>query len=67
MTTAEENRRRMPTVAAFVDEVRKYWPDAKVVYAREGDYEVGKKTEPKGIICGDQWFVDPPRSRGSRK
>lgn len=67
MTTAEENRRRMPTVAAFVDEVRQFWPDAKVVYASENGYTVGKKREPKGIICGEQWYVVPPRSRGSRK
>jgi hypothetical protein len=29
--SAEENRRRFPEVAAFVDECRKFWPDAQVV------------------------------------
>lgn len=29
---AEANRRRYPEAAAAVDHVRKYWPDAKVVY-----------------------------------
>ena len=30
--SAEENRRRFPEVAAFVDAVRKHWPDAQVTY-----------------------------------
>ena len=53
MTTAEDNRKRMPGVAAIVDEVRKYFPGAKVIYAREGDIEVGKRPERTGIIPSD--------------
>lgn len=30
--SAEENRRRFPEVAAFVDAVRKIWPEAQVTY-----------------------------------
>lgn len=67
MTAREDNRRNMPIVAAFVDEVRKFWPDAKVIYASENGITLGKKPAETGIICGDQWFIDPPRSRGSRK
>lgn len=68
MTTAEDNRRKMPTVAAFVDEVRKFWPDAKVVYASENGITLGKKPDlSSSIICGAQWFIEQPRSRGSRK
>lgn len=26
----EENRRKYPEIAAFVDEVRRLWPDAKI-------------------------------------
>ena len=30
--SSEENRRRFPEVAAFVDRVREFWPGASVVY-----------------------------------
>lgn len=30
--SAEENRRRFPEVAAFVDAARRFWPDAQVTY-----------------------------------
>ena len=33
--TAEENRRRFPEVAAALDAVRKYFPDAQVIYMGE--------------------------------
>lgn len=62
MTTAEENRRRMPKVAEFVDEVRKYFPGAKVIYAREGDIEVGKRPERTGIIASEYWTTEETRS-----
>lgn len=40
----KRNRERMPEVTRFVDEVRRlFGDDVKVLYAREGDYEVGKK------------------------
>lgn len=66
--TAEDNRRKMPTVAAFVDEVREFWPDARVIYASENGITLGKKPDlSSSIIAGDAWYVDKPRSRGSRK
>lgn len=45
----EDNRRKMPTVAAFVDAVRAEFGDCKVVYAKENGIELGKKPE-RGII-----------------
>lgn len=45
----EENRSKMPTVAAFVDAVRAEFGDCKVVYAKENGIELGKKPE-RGII-----------------
>jgi len=67
MTTREENRNKMPLVAAFVDEVRKYFPGAKVVYAREGDIEVGKRSERTGIIASEYWGTEETSSRRSGK
>lgn len=40
---AAENRARMPQIAAWVDEVKAVFPDAKVTYAKEGKYEFGEK------------------------
>ncbi len=33
----------MPQVSKFIDEVRAVFGEVKVLYAREGDYEVGKR------------------------
>ena len=63
--TAEDNRRQMPTVAAFVDEVRKFWPDAKVIYASENGITRGKKPTETGIIASAAWYTEQPRSRRS--
>jgi hypothetical protein len=34
-SSAEENRRRFPEVAAALDHVRKYFPEAQVIYMGE--------------------------------
>lgn len=39
----KKNRERMPEVTAFVDEVRAVFGEVKILYAREGDYEVGSR------------------------
>lgn len=39
----KQNRERMPEVTAFVDKVRAVFGEVKVLYAREGDCEVGKR------------------------
>lgn len=46
--TANRNRELMPNVAALVDEVREFFPNARVVYAEdlETGQSVGKKPEP---------------------
>lgn len=49
MSQADDNRRKMPTVAAFVDEVRAVFGDCKVVYAKENGIELGRRPE-RGII-----------------
>jgi hypothetical protein len=41
---ARRNREQMPTVAAWIDDIRKEFPNAKVVYAEENGHTVGRKT-----------------------
>lgn len=40
---AADNRARMPQVAAWVDEVKAVFQDAKVTFAKEGKYEFGER------------------------
>lgn len=40
-----DNRAAMPLVAAMVDEIRATCPDAKVLWVKEGDRELGKRPE----------------------
>jgi hypothetical protein len=46
------NRQAMPTVTAFVDELRKHFPDAKVTYATEGERSFGRPG-PRGVRASD--------------
>jgi hypothetical protein len=39
----DSNRSRFPTVAAFVDELRAQGFEPKVLWAREGNHEVGQR------------------------
>ena len=41
---AQRNRERMPGVAAIVDELSAAFGSVKVLWAKEGDIEVGKQT-----------------------
>ena len=43
MTEAEKNRQQFPTIAKILDQVREFFPEAKVTYAREGENEKGRK------------------------
>ncbi len=60
---AEDNRRRMPTVAGWVDQYRKVFGDeVKVVYACEGGVTVGQPS-PAGVVpCVPAPYV--PYARG---
>ena len=47
---ADDNRRKMPTVAGWVDQYRKVFGDeVKVVYACEGGVTVGQPS-PAGVV-----------------
>ena len=45
MSSAEENRRRMPTITRLIDSFRKEFPDVRVTYASENGITRGVKTE----------------------
>ena len=49
MTEAEKNRQQFPTIARILDQVREFFPEAKVTYAREGVNEKGKKEKYDGV------------------
>ena len=61
---ADDNRRKMPTVAGWVDQVRAVFVDAQVVFASEGGITFGKPS-PAGVQPGGTAaFVQ--RGRGRR-
>lgn len=41
----DENRKRMPTVAKVYDQFKEAFGTVKVIYAKEGNYEIGEKHE----------------------
>lgn len=43
MSRAEQNRAAMPLAAAMIDEIRVTCPDAKVLWVKEGERELGKR------------------------
>lgn len=45
MTEQEKNRAQFPTVAQVLDQFRKQFESAKVVYAKEGEHEKGRRPE----------------------
>lgn len=60
---AEENRRAMPTVAGWVDQVRAVFVDAQVVFASEGGITFGQPS-PAGVQPGGTAaFVQRGRGR----
>jgi hypothetical protein len=55
--SSSENRARFPTVAAFIDELRAQGLSPKVMWAREGDHEVGQRPKYAEVF-------DVPRGYG---
>jgi len=50
MTKATNNRRLMPLTAQAVDWIRSEFPGVKVLYAREGDYVMGKDIDRSKLV-----------------
>ena len=48
MSSAEENRIRMPTITRLVDSFRKEFPEVRVTYASENGIVKGSKS-PDGV------------------
>lgn len=52
--TREANRAAMPLVTEMVDMIRASYPDAKVLWVKEGDREMGKRPE----LAPDEFEID---------
>lgn len=49
--SASDNRNRMPNVAKMVDAIRAvFGDDVKVLYAKEGDYELGRPIDRSKLV-----------------
>ena len=46
-STSEQNQAKAPICAAFVEEMREVFGEVKVLYVREGDFELGERHEDK--------------------
>ena len=61
----QNNRARMPTVAAWVDELRESLGEElsagmRVIYAKEGEESIGVPDEHVGVVPVIDWMrVDP--------
>lgn len=54
---AEANRRSMPTVTAWLDEVRQTFPDARIRFAQEAGHTVGTALGSRGVSA-DKMALD---------
>lgn len=64
--TAEDNRRRMPNCARIIDEVRAiFGQDCKVLWAKEGDIEVGTPIDRSKLVTPNVWIE--PEKPGKRR
>ena len=43
------NREKMPSTASMLDELRTEFGDARLIYAAEGDYEVGTEVQTRAV------------------
>lgn len=67
MSTAEDNRKRMPWVASIVDECRKHFGEGvKVIYAKENGIEVGKLPDPSKYVVPNVW-IEPEKPTKRRR
>lgn len=44
------NRERFPQMSKFVDEMRQYFGEVKVLYVKEGDQEAGTPSSDEGWV-----------------
>ena len=52
----QRNREAMPQTAAIVDEFRRvFGPGVRVLWAREGELEVGKRAEAQRSMSAAEW------------
>lgn len=66
--TAEDNRKRMPNVAKVIDEVRAVFGDGcKVLWAREGGYELGTPIDPSKLVVPNVWIEPEDKKLNKRR
>lgn len=72
--TADEIRKTFPTAIAFADHVRSlFGPDVTLLYIKEGDREMGRFIESRGVSLADMVLseVEPeqetPKPKPHRK
>lgn len=66
--TAKDNRARMPNVARMIDEIRAvFGQDCKVLWAREGGYELGTPIDPSKLVVPNVWVEPEPKPKGKRR
>jgi len=61
---AEANRRAMPQVSAWLDDLRQTFPNAMVKYAREGGRTAGRKREFYEVAA-NQIVLKPSTTKGT--
>jgi hypothetical protein len=59
----KKNRRLMPHTAAMIDWLRSEFPDIKVLYAKEGDYVMGKDLDRSKLVTPCIQIGIPPKER----
>ena len=62
----KKNRRLMPHTAKTVDWLRSEFPDIKVLYAKEGDYVMGKDIDRTKLVAPNLQLGKPPKEKGKK-
>jgi hypothetical protein len=56
----------MPHTASIVDWIRSEFPDIKVLYAKEGDYVMGKDIDRTKLVTPNLQLGKPPKEKGKK-
>jgi|GEM_PF-3303698 len=61
--SSSSNRLNMPTVARVIDDIRDvFGADARVLYAKENGFELGKPPDAKGVFSPPRRLVPAPNA-----
>ena len=62
-TKTQKNRRLMPHTAVLIDRLRSELGDIKILYAKEGDYVMGKDIDRSKLVKPAIQTGIPPKER----